>query len=153
MVNDMSIRDKNGFTLVELLAVIILLSIIMGIGTFSVTKIINNTKKKDYYKLIDEIGNAVEVYYQECKFMNNNCDSDSIITLGFLVENGYLKGNAGNNNDMVLVNPMKRDKTDGDKGIISNCQIKYAFNNGKMEIVANNPTGSCPKTCDYKNNC
>ena len=43
----MNIRDKNGFTLVELLAVIILLSIIMGIGTFSVTKIINSSKEKN----------------------------------------------------------------------------------------------------------
>ena len=144
----MNINDRKGFTLVELLAVIILLSIIMGIGTFSVIKIINNTKKKDYQKLVDEIGNAVEIYYQECKFMNNNCDSDSIITLGFLVENGYLKGNStGDSGDMTLVNPKERDK------IISNCEIKYTFSNGNMIIDANNSIDGCPKTCDYQNNC
>ena len=136
----MNIRDRNGFTLVELLAVIILLSIIMGIGTVSVTSIINNAKEKDYQKLVGEIGNALEVYYQECKFMNNNCDSDNTITLRFLVENGYLKGNAtGNGGNMTLVNPMKRDKIDGDKGIISDCQIKYDFENDSY----------CPTSCDY----
>ena len=146
--DSMNIRDKKGFTLVELLAVIILLSIIMGIGTVSVTAIINNTKKKDYQKLIGEIGNAIEVYYQECKFMNNDCDSDSIITLKFLVENGYLKGNAtGDSGDMTLVNPKERDKD------ISDCEIKYKFDSGKIKIEATNQTGSCPKTCDYDNSC
>ena len=142
------IKNNRGFTLVELLAVIILLSIIMGIGTFSVTKIINSSKEKDYQKLIGEIGNALEVYYQECKFMNNNCDSDNTITLQFLVENGYLKGNAtGNGGNMTLVNPKERDVN------ISDCQIKYEFENGNIKIEAINQTGSCPVTCDYQNNC
>ena len=56
---------KNGFTLVELLAVIVILGIVISIGALAVTRIINNTDKDntitDGQKLLD----AALLYYNE----------------------------------------------------------------------------------------
>lgn len=137
----MNSLNNKGFTLIELIATIILLALVMGVGSYSIIAIINNTKENNYKNLIKEIKNAVEVYYQECRFVNNNCDSDSIITLGYLVTNGYLKGN--NDNDiMKLVNP--RDNVN-----ITNCQIKFTYS-GKINIEDKSGSGSCPVSNDYK---
>lgn len=120
----------------ELLAVIILLAIVMGIGSYTITKVINDTKEKDYNKLIGEIKNAVEVYYQECRFLNDECQSE--IKLGDLVKNGFLSGNGVDDyGNKILVN--SRDKEN-----ISNCKIKYTYNDGKISVEAVNPSGSCP---------
>ena len=130
MVNDMKELDRRGFTLIELLTTIIFLAIIMGIGAYSITAIFNTTKEKDYEKLVGEIKNAVELYYQECKYVNDDCDEDSKITLGFLITNGYLKGNSvDNTGKSILVNPM-------DKVNISECEVKYFYNSGKIDLEA-----------------
>ena len=61
------LKNTKGFTLVELIATIVLLSLVMGIGAFSITQIIKSAKEKDYKLLIENINNAAELYYQECK--------------------------------------------------------------------------------------
>jgi len=146
--------DNKGFTLVELIATIVLLSLVMGIGAFAITKIINNAKEKDYQLLIENINNAVELYYQECKFAPNKnivCpdkegDGYFITTLGDLVNNGYLKGNSkiteGTDKDkMTIVNPNNDEN-------ISGCSIKYEYKNGKIVISAIT-SENCPTTADY----
>ena len=128
--------NSKGFTLVELIATIVLLALVMGIGSYSITTVIKNSREKDYSLLIKNIKDAVEGYYQECKFVNNNCDNE--ITLGYLVKNGYLKGNGTDSSGaMILVNP--NDEVD-----ISSCRISYTYSNGKITVTAVNPTGSCP---------
>lgn len=127
--------NNKGFTLVELIATIVILSLVIGITSFSITTIIKRSKEKDYNLLINEIGNAVELYYQECKYVNDNCDNE--ITLGYLVTNGYLKGNSSNEDKYTIVNP-----NDGEN--IYDCEISYKYENGKFNIEAVNPTGSCP---------
>lgn len=42
------IRNKKGFTLVELLAVIVVLAIVMGIAAVGITSVLNNTRKKSF---------------------------------------------------------------------------------------------------------
>jgi len=128
--------NRKGFTLVELIATIVVLAIVMGIGSYAITGLIQRSKEKDYELLIEEVNNAVEGYYLECKYVNNNCVSE--ITLGYLVNNGFLTGNS-TDNDMGLVNPM--DNVD-----ISGCKIKYTYSNGKINVVAVNPKGSCPSS-------
>jgi len=149
------INDK-GFTLVELIATLVILALVMGIGAVSITKVIENSKKKDYELLITEINNAVELYYQECKYSQNGViDCPSIdysgyynITLGDLVSKGFLKGNATiktedekdpNNNKLTLVNPNNNNN-------ISDCRIKYRYDSGKIEVKTSgqNSTSSCP---------
>ena len=127
--------DSKGFTLIELIATLVVLSIVMGLGAYSITGIIKSSKEKDYELLIKEIKNSVEVYYQECKYVDNSCDSE--ITLGFLVSNGYLKGNG--KEVSTLINP-------NDNKDISNCRIGYEYDDGKVNVWAVNPSGSCPSS-------
>lgn len=137
--------NKKGFTLVELLAVIILLAIIMGFGSYAVLGIINNNKENNYNLLIDEIYNSVELYYQECRYVNrdDDClDGEVEITLGDLVVNGYLKGNH-EDDEMKLVNTK-------DNKEITDCIIKFTYGSGKFVIEDMTLGGSCPTTNDYK---
>lgn len=161
--------NNKGFTLVELIATIVILSIIMGIGTYSITKIIKDSKEKDYELLIKEIVDATEIYYQECRFSrndkitcpgldgdgyysfldkdNNNMknDDEKTLTLGTLVDYGYLKGNGtvkvDDNEKFVVVNPKTNEN-------ISICAIKYRYNTNtkKIEIYKADSNGDCPSS-------
>lgn len=137
--------DNKGFTLVELVATIIVLSIVLGIGAYSIVGMIKSSKEKDYELLIKNINSAVELYYQECKYGNTGYVCQEEITLGYLITNGYLKGNSNGEEEIItLVNP-------NDNVNISACTIKYKYNAGKVSVEAVNWTNSCPKTADYSN--
>ena len=144
--------NNKGFTLVEVIAVVVLLSLIVGIAGYSITAIIKNSKEKDYQLLVKEIKNSVELYYQECNFVDNNCNSN--ITLGYLVSNGFLKGNdVGDDDKSTIMNPNNNVN-------ISQCSIKYSYNNGNIIVESNGeistgcPEGEkcCPTSLDYSNN-
>ena len=147
--------NKKGFTLIELIATVILLAIVMGFGSYSIMNIINGTKEKNYNNMIKEIKNAVEVYYQECKyndFEDNIEDSICIgntVTLGHLVTNGYLKGNK-EDDMMKLINPTADDNadTEQDEREITGCEIYYEFNSTtkKIEITAVTTSEPCPNS-------
>ena len=136
--------DKKGFTLVELVAVIVLLSLIMSIGGYTITTVIKNSREKEYQILMKNINNAVEEYYIECRYADDNNTCQSQINLGYLVTNGYMDGNATDSNDFaILVNPVLDNEN------ISGCDIKYTYSDGKINIEAVNPSDICPTTCDY----
>lgn len=138
--------DDRGFTLVELIATMLILALVMGIGSYTITEVLKKSKEKDYNLLITNIKSGVEVYYQECKYSDSgyiNCpsvleDGYYSIKLGTLVKYGYLKGNSKDSNDKyTLFNP--NDKVD-----ISECLIKYKYVNGTMVIINGSTGGSCP---------
>ena len=56
---------NKGFTLVELLAVIVILSLVITIGTFSVMKIRNNSLKKIVDTKVNDLEASAIVYGQE----------------------------------------------------------------------------------------
>ena len=142
--------NKKGFTLVELLATIILLAIVLSLSSIAIIGIINSSKEKNYEQLISNIKDSAEVYYQECKYSNNShisCNLDNNgynISLGELVRYGYIKGNSKDNNDKFsLVNSY--DELD-----ISNCTIRVEYNNGKVVVTdVSDGNTSCPTTSEY----
>lgn len=151
LVNIMKKMNNKGFTLVELIAIVVLLALVMGIGAISVTKIINNAKEKDYQLLVENIKSAVELYYQECKYSNdmiidcpeanNFMGNDSYtIALNDLVKYGYLKTNGTNSDgDGILVNPI-------DNKYIGDCQFQFMYVDGKFAYGTNYESGSsCPE--------
>ena len=136
--------NRKGFTLVELIAVVVILSLIVGIGATAITEVIKNNKEKDYILLIKEIKSATESYYHECRYSDvpPTCDNNGIIKLGDLVTNGFLKGNSKlEDGSSTLVNPNNEDN-------IYNCEIKWIYGNGKFNIE-DLSGGVCPKTEDY----
>ena len=137
--------NNKGFTLVELIATVVILSIVMGIGAFSITEVIKKNKENDYKLLITEIKDSLESYYQECRFVDQDdeCrDNTGSITLGDLVTKGFLKGNKKDDDGYYsLVNPNSGED-------ISLCNIGWEYTGGKF-IVTDNTGGNCPSTDDY----
>ena len=128
--------NNKGFTLVELIATILLLALVMSIGTYSVVTLIRDSKEKNYEMLISNVKDAVETYRIECKYNEGSCNTT--LTLGWLVSNGYLSGNSKDEDVYALVNPM-------DNKPIGDCEISYSYATATgITIVANNQTGSCP---------
>lgn len=136
--------NNKGFTLIELIATILLLALVMGIGVYSISKTIQKNKDSSYQLLIKEIKEAVNTYYQECKFINDNCNNT--ITLGYLVEQGFLKGNktnetGANKDKYTLVNPNTGNN-------IYDCNIQWSYSAGEINIT-DRSGGNCPSTANY----
>lgn len=130
--------NKKGFTLVELIATIVVLALVVSISAYAITNIINSAKEKNYKLLIKNIIDASETYYQECKYSDITCNDT--VTLQYLVDYGYLKGNGTGDNKMVIVNPK-------DNINIGECSIAIKYENGKLTITKEKKTnnGSCPE--------
>lgn len=135
--------NKKGFTLVELIATIVVLALVVSISAYAITNIINSAKEKNYELLIKNIKDASETYYQECKYKysnNSGITCNDNVTLQDLVNYGYLKGNGTKDNKMVIVNPK-------DNINIGECSIAIKYENGKLTITKEKKTnnGSCPE--------
>lgn len=154
-------KNNKGFTLVELIATILLLAILVGIGTYSILSIIKKSKLENYNLMITNIRSAAQSYYQECKYSKetirsmfstdaaaNSFCNNYTVTLGDLVKYGYLKGNkkvtSGTDKDKYIIeNPLTGD-------IISNCKIKITYNSdSSMVVTTQNLLAGCPTNADY----
>ena len=85
------IQKRNAFTLVELLAVIVILAIILIIAVPGVLSIINKTKDSAYNRQIDMIKNAAKNYVtaNTITWSGENPQS-TLVTLDMLQSGGYL---------------------------------------------------------------
>ena len=142
--------NKKGFTLVELIATIVVLALVVSISAYAITNIINSAKEKNYKLLIKNIKDASETYYQECKYSNNTgIKCKDYVTLQELVNYGYLKGNGTEDNKidnkidnkMEIVNP-KNNKN------IGACCIAVKYEDGKLTIEKKTDNDSCPNKTD-----
>ena len=133
--------NNKGFTLVELLATILILVLVISISTFSISEIIKKANEENYKLLLRHIKDASELYYQECKYANNSgitCSDDNMVSLGDLVKYGYLKGNSKNDDDeYILIN--SRDNND-----ISHCVIEVTYIDDEVNVRAVTTENSCP---------
>lgn len=144
MVNDM---NEKGFTLVELLATLVILALVVTVGGVAITKTIKSSKDNNYRVLIENIKSAAETYYQECRYMGlDDCPTTAdaegyySIKLSVLVKYGYLTTNKGN----VLADP--RD----DNNVYTDCTIRYKYHNNRLEVTTLNTNPACPVTDDFK---
>ena len=77
--------NKKGFTLTELLAVIVVLAIIISIAMMSSTSIMNKSKNKLYCEMQDNLKDVAITYYLDTK--------NDTVTVGKLIEDGYFEDN------------------------------------------------------------
>lgn len=115
---------KNGFTLIEVLAVIVILGIIMSIGAISVINIRNNSYKDLLETKKQNLEAAAIVYGQEnpgvlkdkCEVDNYKSDYCAVVTVATLINGKYFKStetNASGEADLinnVTNKSMKNDK-------------------------------------------
>ena len=79
--------NKRGFTLVELLVVIVILGVIMSIAIPSITSSIERSKDKQKEQIIKLIVSAGELYVDKHK---NTVQQGKSITLDDLIEDGLI---------------------------------------------------------------
>ena len=120
-------RNKKGFTLVEVISAIVILSIIITLGVFSITKVRSNILEKQYKNIKLEIELAAEKYYSDTESKEVYVDT--------LIKEGYLKAD---NKSMTITDP--RNKT------ILNCYIVTINDDEKGSLGTENnvlENGNC----------
>ena len=167
--------NRKGFTLIELIAVIVMIGLIMVIVVPNILDIVSESKETSYNTLVKNIVTSSEMYYEECeygdlssttKYGSYACSIDTstststiTIPLSSLANTGFLKVSdtkeeAGKEVKVVL-NP--RNNID-----ISDCKIKIAkvkktntdengIENIKVTYKVTAESGSdCPTTEEYE---
>ncbi|WP_345239927.1 prepilin-type N-terminal cleavage/methylation domain-containing protein [Pontibacillus salipaludis] len=97
-------KDEKGFTLVELLAVIVILGIIAAIAIPSIANVVENSKKDAVIRTAEQ---AVEAY----RLMETSEGVDTEQTLAQLAEAGYLENREGFTGSVI---PSEVTNDDGD---------------------------------------
>lgn len=134
--------NKKGFTLVELLAVLVLISLLMGLAIPGINRISNNMKKKSYNQKIKLIESAAELWGQDNKTRlqaDTDCSSEiskcKKITIADLIKENYLDSD---NNSGKYINP----KNDED---MKDC-IVFVYKQNKR-VYAKFDNGSDSEAC------
>lgn len=112
--------NKKGFTLVEILAAIVILGILMGIAIVSVSSILSNSKEGFYDNLEDQLILAAKSYYGDHRtLLPQNIGQERQVTVETLIKNNYLKrgsvvdyGKAECNTTVSYVSVIKSSKKD-----------------------------------------
>ena len=150
--------NNKGFTLIEVLAVIVILSLLAGIAIPSVLSSINTSKEASYDIMISNIVTASSSLYEEIEYNNsilyefNSSGSTSneikivsssvSINLQTLVSNGFLNGSNNDCNDAGCTNQNKKVLLDPkSKKDIGDCEIiiTKTNTNGKISYEVSNP--------------
>ena len=81
---------KKGFTLVELLAVIVILALVALITIPVILNVVDKSKDKTYKRSIDAYGRAIEKGIAEYMLDHEN-DTSAQLTVSMLENNNYIK--------------------------------------------------------------
>ena len=85
-------RNKKGFTLVEVLVSIGLLALLGSVIAISLNRVFKDNNIKNYDEYVEKIKSAAMLYVNNTVDIINDLNDNSfkIITIGDLVDNGYL---------------------------------------------------------------
>ena len=97
----MAVNKNKGFTLVEVIMVVVILGIIIGIAVPSYIAVSNNIRSKNYDQKMDNIKAKALEYARD-----NNVESITI-PVKVLIEEGYLaEENPDGNDNEKITNPL-----------------------------------------------
>lgn len=174
--------NNKGFTLVEMLAVVVVLAIVMGIATNSVISYIDTSKKKSEKIFVDKIDNAIEGYidlykgnivssteplliknvtFQKCRVNSSNCKDSSVNEVGTfefrkVLEEGFLDSSS-------LINPKNKKKCNFDNNKVrvfrdSEFVYYYYFDTSSLgcdienKVITNIPSNLCSELFNKDSN-
>lgn len=110
---------KNGFTLVELLVTVAIISLILGIAIYSVNSAISNSKKESYTLAVNNIKKSANTYAKEyLEEINWDADDEeenltkTCVSVQTLVNKGYLEKKVLEDNSMPKSIIVTKDKND-----------------------------------------
>lgn len=111
---------RKGFTLTELLTVIVILGLIILVAYPSVLKVLNDSKERAYESQIKLVEKAAKEWgVENVTSLPDKCDGTLNIELSDLINDGYINGTVINGKE-VIENPKKKGK-----GLTGNVQITY----------------------------
>ncbi len=120
-------ENRKGFTLVELLAVIVLMAVLITVAVPGITRIGRSLKVQSFCSKIKIIESAALEYandYYADKEINNTNSIDNV-SLMDLVNMGYLKGD--NDIKSTLTNDEKKDQANGKKFCVLYSKDSYCL--------------------------
>lgn len=109
-------EKKRGFTLVEILATIVILATLVLIGSVSIIAVSKKTKEKMFCTKVETILSAAKEYGEDEKI-----DTETFVTISALRDAGYLKYD--NEGVADIVDPRNR------KTMLSNTIKVYSYYN------------------------
>lgn len=128
------IKDKKGLTLVELLAVIVLISLLLGLGIPGINRIRQNMNKKSLNTKVKLIEQAAVLWGQDNKTMLQKDDCSDVdnenkkcyqIKIEELIIEDYLESES--HNEIIYTNP----ETNKDM-IEKNCYVRVYKKNSRV---------------------
>lgn len=120
-------RKKNGFTLVEVMAVIVILGIVIALGVGVYNNISERQKEKAYENKVKYIELAAEKWAEE-----TNLSKSTTITVSRLIENSYYQADSYDaNKEEYVVNDPRNGAS-----LLCNT-ISIVFENGKFTATLN----------------
>ena len=128
------IKDKKGLTLVELLAVIVLISLLLGLGIPGINRISQNMNKKSLNTKVKLIEQAAVLWGQDNKTMLQKDDCSDVdnenkkcyqIKIEELITEDYLESES--HNEIIYTNP----ETNKDM-IEKNCYVRVYKKNNRV---------------------
>lgn len=128
---------NKGFTLVELLAVIIVIGLLMAFTIPSYTQIHSEVKRDNYNNKMTEVKIAGNDYGETIKDQIKNRDNSCIdVTISDLIKKGFLRSESDKNSE--LINPTNNKTMDGNVKICYcrslldiSSEYYYEFKNNK----------------------
>lgn len=163
--------DNKGFTLVEVLAVVVIIGILGGLTAKGVLSSINTGKEASYKLMINSIVTASQTLYEELEYGGSNIFeysysnnevkkdetkkvevNDKIIktNLQTLVSNGFLSGSSGftdedESGNKYLIDPKSKKN-------IGSCEIKITKTSDYNKIIYKVEKNDSVDKCPYKYN-
>ena len=102
-------KNQKGMTLVELLAVIVILGLVAAIGTIAVGNIVDNSKTKADERKAEMIEQAARMFILD----DNTPTTDGEVTITELVSNGYYEGDGTRPNGATAYTKVTITTTNG----------------------------------------
>lgn len=113
-------NNKRAFTLIELIGVIAVLALILLVAVPALTKTLKRNEQKNYDDYIDNLAFVSENYIIQKLKEGVTIDGDYYITLGELIDNGYIAN--------TIVNPDNNHTLSKETRIKVNRNIDESFN-------------------------
>lgn len=147
--------NKKGFTLVEILAVLVIIAVVSLIGTVSITGVRRKMDENLFKNKLGEIISAASKWGED-----NKSELDTEKTVGFLITNGYLETEEAINT-IKYEHTCGSDKNDENgyiedglcKNVITN-NVDYKVLNSLVVLIyrENNRVYSCIKDSESNRN-